>query len=186
MEIWVASGNAHGETKGVLVSMWVPLSQNCYPYYLPTIANKFYFDQVTSAFLEGLALAVRIKILISLQHFPLPQSVFWLCACLDVNECCCLSLSGQPLDGTYLSPSSRADVIPINYSENCIILGPSWGDSLSSASPFELRLFRYPLRATLYVLAGCWYKQPKNVNGSGEVAVILLYAFNFMVDVANY
>lgn len=33
----------------MLVSMSVPLSQNCSLYYLPTIANKFYFDQVTSA-----------------------------------------------------------------------------------------------------------------------------------------
>lgn len=44
----------------MLVSVSVPLSQNHSPY-LSTIANKFYFDQVISAVLGGLLLAVHIK-----------------------------------------------------------------------------------------------------------------------------
>lgn len=62
----------------MLVSVSVPLSYN-HSLYLPIIANKFYFDQVISAFLGDLVLAVHIKkmvILISLEHSPLPQSVF--------------------------------------------------------------------------------------------------------------
>lgn len=154
----------------MLVSMSVPLSQNCSLYYLSTIANKFYFDQVTSASKEKCKYLAVSSISLT--------SICFLIVCLlgckwmlDVNECCHLSLSGQPLDEASVSASSKADVIPINYSENCIISGPSWGDSLSPTSPFELRLFRYLIRATLYVLASCWYKQPKNVNGSGKVPV---------------
>lgn len=60
MAIQVASGDAHGETKGMLFSMSVPLSQNHSPY-LPTIASKLHFDQVISAFPGDLVLAVHIK-----------------------------------------------------------------------------------------------------------------------------
>lgn len=60
MAIQVASGDAHGKTKGMLVSMSVPLSQNHSPY-LPTIASKLYFDQVIRAFPGDLVLAVHIR-----------------------------------------------------------------------------------------------------------------------------
>lgn len=60
MAIQVASGDAHGKTKGMLVSMSVPLSRNHSPY-LPTIASELYFDQVISAFPGDLVLAVHIK-----------------------------------------------------------------------------------------------------------------------------
>lgn len=74
-----AIGNAHGEIKGMLVSKSVPLRQSCSPYYLLTTASKFYFDPVTSAFLESLALAVCIKRNANTHQspaFPPPQSVF--------------------------------------------------------------------------------------------------------------
>lgn len=83
VEIWVASGNEHGEIKGMLVAMSVPLSQNCSPY-LPTIAHKFYFDQVTSAFLGGVALAVHIKRNANTHQSPAfpPTSICFLIVCL--------------------------------------------------------------------------------------------------------
>lgn len=63
----IKSRNAYGEIKGMLISVSASLSQ-----------NKLHCYQVTSAFLA-------VQILISLQHFPLLESCFWLCTCLDVN-----------------------------------------------------------------------------------------------------
>lgn len=55
-------------------------------------------------------------------------------------------------------------------------------EEIAFSSPFELRLFMYPLRTALYVSASCWYKQPRNVNG--EESVISLCSC-FFVSFAN-
>lgn len=63
--------------------MSVPLSQNCSPY-LPTIPNKFYFDQVFHVFLGGFVLTVHIKRNANTHQsgaFP-PTSVCFLIVCL--------------------------------------------------------------------------------------------------------
>lgn len=67
----------------MLVLMSVPLSQNHSPY-LPAIANKFYFDQVISAFLGGSVLAVHIRRNANIHQsgaFP-ATSVCFLIVCL--------------------------------------------------------------------------------------------------------
>lgn len=137
----------------------------CQSLWARTVPFIIFLPLPTSSTL--IRLPVHLKRNVNTRQSPafLSTSICFLIVCLlgckwmlDVNECCHLSLSGQPLDEASVSASSKADVIPINYSENCIISGPSWGDSLSPTSPFELRLFRYLIRATLYVLASCWYK----------------------------
>lgn len=50
-------------------------------------------------------------------------------------------------------------------------------EEIDFSSPFELKLFRYPLRATLYVSASCRHKQPRNVNGKGTVVISLCFCF---------
>lgn len=55
-------------------------------------------------------------------------------------------------------------------------------EDIAFSSPFELRPFRYPLRATSYVSASCWYNTEMLM---GKKLSPVLYASAFFVNVAN-
>lgn len=82
------------------------------------------------------------------------------------------------MDGTSVFAFSQAYVYPINYEEKSLFR--DLPEEIAFSSPFELRLFRNPFRATLYVSASCCYKQHRSVNGKEtDISSCFCFFVNF-------